>query len=315
MIEYQQPLVTIGIPTYNRADAYLKEAVSSALSQTYQNIEIIISDNCSTDNTELYIKSICDDRLRYIKQQQNIGPINNYNSCLKEAKGDFFLLLHDDDLVDDDFIEICMRNYLNDKEEYGIIRTGTRLIDHNGNITGGTRNKGVQLSFQEYLLSWFTDKTAWYLPSTLFYTKSLKEIGGFNPSFNLVPDLVALFQIEAKYKRLDIEDIKASFRVHPDEITFSSKVTDWCEEFLKLSDIICELLPETENLIKTEGMKFFARLSYKRASKIESPIKRTVTYFKVFKKFRFKYLPPFIITSIYKNPVFKIFKRLKRMKL
>ena len=56
------PLVTIGIPTYNRADHYLREALTSALSQTYANLEIIVSDNCSTDSTQTLVKGLPDPR-------------------------------------------------------------------------------------------------------------------------------------------------------------------------------------------------------------------------------------------------------------
>ena len=49
------PLVSIGIPTYNRADGYLRECIESAINQTYPNIEIVISDNCSSDDTEALV--------------------------------------------------------------------------------------------------------------------------------------------------------------------------------------------------------------------------------------------------------------------
>ena len=75
-------LVTIAIPTYNRADNYLKQALSSALVQTYRNIEIIVSDNCSTDNTESVVKNFKDSRIRYFKQKKNIGPYKNFNFLL-----------------------------------------------------------------------------------------------------------------------------------------------------------------------------------------------------------------------------------------
>ena len=108
MSNIKSPLVTIGIPTYNRAKAYLKDAIKSAVDQTYPNIEILISDNGSTDNTQLLVKSFDDPRIRYIKQENNIGANNNFNYCVMNAKGDYFLLLHDDDLIDKDFVEVCI---------------------------------------------------------------------------------------------------------------------------------------------------------------------------------------------------------------
>ena len=127
------PLVSIAVPTYNRANSFLKESLASAINQTYQNIEIIVSDNCSTDNTELVVKSFNDRRIRYFRQKENIGPINNANYCLDQAKGVYFTLLHDDNLIENDFIEICLKS-VGYSEDIGVIRTGTRLIDAEGNM-------------------------------------------------------------------------------------------------------------------------------------------------------------------------------------
>ena len=82
MSNINKPLVTIAIPTYNRADGYLRDALKSAMNQTYENIEIVVSDNCSPDNTEDYIKGIDDPRIRYFRQKEGILPNDNFNFCL-----------------------------------------------------------------------------------------------------------------------------------------------------------------------------------------------------------------------------------------
>ena len=78
-IEKFNPLVTIAIPTYNRANAYLKTAISCALKQSYQNLEILISDNNSEDNTEELVNQFSDRRIRYVKHPENIGFVKNWN--------------------------------------------------------------------------------------------------------------------------------------------------------------------------------------------------------------------------------------------
>ena len=101
------PLVSIGIPTYNRLDL-LDEAIKCAVNQTYKNLEIIISDNASPGNeVEALVKSYMDNDKRIIfkKQFMNIGPGENFKYVLSKAKGDFFLLAADDDARSLDFVE------------------------------------------------------------------------------------------------------------------------------------------------------------------------------------------------------------------
>src|SRR5262245_44849714 len=129
----ERPLVTIAIPTYNRAEATLSAALQSALDQTYHNIEVIVSDNASVDGTEALIRGYADSRIRYIRHPKNIGANNNFNFCVGEARGSYFLLLHDDDLIDADFVESCM-NAVADDTGVGIIRTALRVIDGDGAV-------------------------------------------------------------------------------------------------------------------------------------------------------------------------------------
>jgi len=66
----------------------------------YPDLEILVSDNCSTDDTERVVRSFGDPRVRYVRHPENIGANNNFNYCIKEARGVYFLLFHDDDMID-----------------------------------------------------------------------------------------------------------------------------------------------------------------------------------------------------------------------
>lgn len=102
------PLVTIGIPTFNRA-ALVNDCVKSALAQSYSNIEVVVSDNASTDDTSAALKSFDDPRLRVVTNPENVGHVGNFNRCLREAKGDYFVLLCDDNTLEPTFLEKCVR--------------------------------------------------------------------------------------------------------------------------------------------------------------------------------------------------------------
>ncbi len=278
MTNNKNPLVTIGIPTYNRADGFLKKALQSAVEQTYKNLEIIVSDNCSTDNTKSLVNGFSDARIRYVQHPMNIGANNNFNFCVDNAKGKYFLLLHDDDLIDPDFIEACM-NAVRGDLNVGVIFTGIRVIDENANILWETPNRGTGLSTTDFFLSWFSEQTALYLCSTLFNTKRLQELGGFHSKTNHFQDVVAEVILSAKYGRIDIFDVKASFRKHADNMGGAiTSIKAWCEDCIYLLDIMCNLLTEKEPHIREKGLRFFARKNYKHASTIKSPIKRFQAY-------------------------------------
>lgn len=302
MIKINCPLATIAIPTYNRADSYLRHALESALKQTYQNIEIIVSDNCSNDNTALVVKGYVDPRIRYFKHEKNIGANNNFNFCLKEARGDYFLLLQDDDLIDNNFVEVCIRAAQSSKD-IGFIRTGIRIIDSEGKVLYESLNMVGGVSTDEFFIGWFKGRTSLYLCSTLFNTERLREVGGFRSKRNLVQDGVAIVRLLAQYNRADIEDIKASFRKHPAEMTFLAKISDWCEDYLELLDLMCALFSENRKLIKSEGMRFFSTLNYNRARAVKSPIRRFIAYLIVFKKFNYRYLPS---TDHFRSPIYHL---------
>lgn len=306
MMNKTLPLVTIGIPTYNRADGYLKQTLESAVNQTYSNLEIIVSDNCSTDNTEMLVKSFNYSRIRYFKQKKNIPAIKNFNFCLDQAMGVYFLLLHDDDLIDNDFIEICMKaaNYSTD---IGIIRTGTRIIDSCGEILSEQQNPAVGLSTEEFFMAFLSRKVRMFLCGSLFNTKRLKEIGGMNSKHQLWVDVLAEIQLIARFSRVDVPDIKASFRKHPSQMTFNVTIKGWCEDALILLDTICRFCPRNNESLREKGMQYFARHSYDIASDIKSPARRFKAYLTVFKMFKYRHIPPFL-TRFFKSPLSTLMK-------
>lgn len=86
----EKPLVSIGIPTYNRA-ASLRRAIESALAQDYVNLEVVISYNASTDETQAVCEGFArkDSRIRYIRQVTNHGAVANFRNALSQPKGEF----------------------------------------------------------------------------------------------------------------------------------------------------------------------------------------------------------------------------------
>ncbi|MEB3218350.1 MAG: glycosyltransferase family 2 protein [Nostocales cyanobacterium 94392] len=99
----KQPLVSVIIPTYNRPD-YLKLALTSAVQQTYQDIEIIVSDNCSPQNPQSIVESFADSRIRFFRNESNLGMFANTINAFKKARGKYVASLLDDDMWEKDFL-------------------------------------------------------------------------------------------------------------------------------------------------------------------------------------------------------------------
>lgn len=90
-------LVSVIMPSYNTAQ-YIRESVNSVIAQTYKSWELIIVDDCSTDNTDEVISSIEDSRICYLKNEKNSGAAVSRNRALREAKGKWIAFLDSDDL-------------------------------------------------------------------------------------------------------------------------------------------------------------------------------------------------------------------------
>lgn len=285
-----RPLVTIGIPTYNRAGQFLKTTLESALAQDYEHIEIIVSDNCSTDETPELIRSYSNSRLTYFRQEENLGQRGNMNFLVEKAGGDYFLMLHDDDIIDPDFIGTCMKA-VGYTTGTGLILTGARVIDQNGQFLREKENHSGGLSTEEFILLWYRKKVHMFFCCSLFGTEALREAGGFQEKYNRYDDVAAEFKCAASHGRVDIEAVKASFREHPGSVTSGSDLGGWCASSLALLELACSLAPSKKNELQRIGRRTSAERLYRYASEAESKAERIKGFWTVFRNFQYKQLP------------------------
>jgi hypothetical protein len=137
----KKPLVSIGIPTYNRP-AGLRRIIQEMINQTYFDIEIIVSDNHSSDpETEQigheFIQK--DPRVKYFRQAENIGILNNYKFLLAQARGEYFAWVCDDDFRDPTYIATCMREFDRLKTPILINSYSTRVNSQTGQLIATDR--------------------------------------------------------------------------------------------------------------------------------------------------------------------------------
>jgi len=118
------PLVSVGIPTYNRPEGLL-ETLQNIAKQSYKNLEIIVSDNCSPEANGIKVKQILenfyrnDNRVKYYIQEQNMGAHKNFAFVLSQATGEYFMWAADDDIIEPEFINECVQNHISG--DYGVV--------------------------------------------------------------------------------------------------------------------------------------------------------------------------------------------------
>jgi glycosyltransferase involved in cell wall biosynthesis len=129
------PRLSIGLPVYNGED-YLAESLDNLLGQTYQDFELIISDNASTDGTS----DICrrygqqDSRIRYVRQPRNIGSSPNHNFVFQQSRSELFKWAAADDVYAPELIERCI-SALDEHPEVVLAHSWTAAVDGAGEVT------------------------------------------------------------------------------------------------------------------------------------------------------------------------------------
>lgn len=224
------PLVSILIPTYNRPH-YFELALRSALEQTYKNIEIVICDDSTNNDTDELIQKYLDSgerRIRYFKNERNLGQFENDLQCMELARGDYVNFLMDDDLFHPRKIEKMMHHLLNDtSEEIALVTSHRQLIDEEGrNLPDWSVTKRLfeqdtlidGLEFGNFMLK----QTSNYIgePTTVLFRKNLLEeqfgtFGGRQYICNV--DMASWLNLLSKGKIVYISETLSYFRIHGDQ--------------------------------------------------------------------------------------------------
>lgn len=176
-----KPLVSIGLPTYNSSNT-ISKVLDNIINQTYKNIEIIISDNNSQDETIKIIQNYAlkDTRIKIYKSKKNYGVIFNFNKVFLESSGKYFSWFGADDIRDNDFISACVKK-LEEDNSYVLCQSITKLqINENNdyvseNSLDSFKNKNT--IYETY------EETIKNFPATAFYglirSESIKKTNLF----------------------------------------------------------------------------------------------------------------------------------------
>ena len=141
------PLVSILIPTYNRP-RYFEKALKSALVQSYKNIEIIVGDDSTNDETEKLVLAYrkVAKNIKYVRNRPRLGGIDNFRKCMDLARGQFINYLMDDDLFHPQKIEVMMK-VMRDDKDVALVTSSRVCIDEND--VAGEEAGGLNLYLKE----------------------------------------------------------------------------------------------------------------------------------------------------------------------
>ena len=126
-------LVSIVMPSFNTGK-FISESIESVLNQTYRNWELLIVDDCSTDNTETIVKNFNDDRIKFFRNDKNRGAAFSRNFALQKARGEWIAFLDSDDLWFPQKLERQLKFMT--ENNYKFSGTSNSLIDENSNSLG-----------------------------------------------------------------------------------------------------------------------------------------------------------------------------------
>lgn len=261
--EFMDGLVSIVMPTYKTA--FLAEAISSVLAQTYKNIELIIVNDKSPENVESVVNSFRDARIRYYKNEKNIGgkdPVANWNKCLSYIRGEYFCLICDDDVYAPDFVNE-MLTLSNKYPKCSVFRSRVGIINGNGQLVDFYPSSPAWESMEDYALHLLRRQRFQTVSEFMYKSTTVVGKGGYI-SFPKAcyADWFSVLYFSKEGGIASTTNILVSFR--DSGMNLSSNIYDIPEKIIAANKFVENVLEITksekkalhEELIKKEAYKF-----------------------------------------------------------
>ncbi len=193
--EMKEKLVSICIPTYNAGD-FIEEALKSIVGQSYKNIEIIIGDNTSTDNTYEIVEKFQkkDSRIRYYRNEINLGYSGNCNKLISMSNGDYIAIYHSDDVYDVNIIEKEVEVLNNDIDLLGVFCLYDQIDKHGKVIKIDKFPTNIEQPLYKVNLDEFIniviDKggSCFCCPTSMIRKDIYEKLKGYDPNLKYIED-------------------------------------------------------------------------------------------------------------------------------
>ncbi|MCE3259890.1 MAG: glycosyltransferase [Bacteroidetes bacterium] len=240
------PKISVILPVYN-AEKYIAEAITSILSQTFSNFELIVVNDGSNDRSEEIILSFKDDRIVYLRQK-NAGLAATLNKGISLANGEYIARQDNDDISLPERLEKQL-NFLEEHKEVSLLGTWAEIIDEQGRSTGRFHRHHASDSYLKFFLLF---DNPFVHSSVMFRKESVKQIGAYNVS----PELFEDYNLWSRLARVSrVANLQLPLLKYREVNTGMSRTASDYKEKVKRqsSENIRYYLPE----IKEEDLKAF----------------------------------------------------------
>lgn len=244
------PKVSVALITYNQQD-YVGKAIESILNQTYQNFEIIVGDDCSTDNTANVIKSYKDERIKYFKTDYNIGINGNLNLAVSQTSGKIVVFIAGDDKLRQHYLECIVKNFTK-MSDVDVLYSRLCVIDKNDNYVKGEDecfDRVPNRTSEENIYKVFMNENILQSPGMAMRRRVIETI--FPLSYSLINFQDYAMHIDILingFKSYVLDEILVDYRVFDDGKNISlnndtafkreqMEITSLMDYFLKIKDI------------------------------------------------------------------------------
>lgn len=217
----ETPLISVIVPTHNRADL-LPEALRSVLAQTFTDWELIVMDDASTDDTESVVAEFAqrDGRIRYVRNEKNLGIARNRNEGLAQARGRLIAMLDSDDVWLDHWKLEKQADFLATNPGHVIVGTYACVMDENGKNCGSFEFETSDAAIRAHML-----RRNQFVQSSLLYRKvAAMQVGGYDSSYTVADDYDLWLKMGAEGKLAVIPEYMTGYREHSGGITKTKRV-------------------------------------------------------------------------------------------
>lgn len=209
------PKASVIIPSYNSAN-YIKVAIESVIGQTFKDWELIIVDDCSSDDTIKIVKEFLkkDKRVKLSTSNKNIGPHKNMNRGLDLCKGEYIVKLDADDYMYSHRIEKQV-NFLDENKDVGVLGGAIEVCDENLNFIN-TRKYPITDEKCKAKLFYYSPFAH---PAVTFRKSVFEKCDKYDPNISMACDIDLWFRLGLLTKLANLEDIIVKYRVHHNSIS------------------------------------------------------------------------------------------------